>query len=299
MKIFIFVFIGMILFSISACSKQEDLVQMSPKEIVNLYYKSRNDGDTETLKQIIYFTPDTTEEQKQNKVQSVLAGSDEKLLMRSAGVNEKVEYERIIEEDIAEVGLILGGIAGMKGRVPVGQIILKRENGIWKYYYNKYELSENELTNMIKKNPNDPSLYYLLGNWIVNENPARAYRYFKKYYELEPDGFWISDSFLQDLKDLGNLKIFENKLLANLDNVPQYSPDRALTYRYIGQMYMERGNYEKAKQYFNKVEEILKVDKDPKEIENLQKAKTELQLRTEGKYVDLLDELEQRSKEEN
>lgn len=292
MKIHIFVLAGLTVLSVISCSDKESPTQMSPTEIVNLFQDTRNDGNIEIMREILYFAPDTTEEQKQERVRSILAGSDEKIVMNFVGTTEKVEYEKLIDEETAEVGLVLGGANGFLNRVPTGQIILKKKDGMWKYHYNKYELSEDKLIKMIRQKTNDNSLYYLLGRWIVNENPAKAYRYFKKYYDLEPDGFWVCDSFLKELKELENPKRFETKLLADLHGIPEYSPDRALSYRFLGQMYMEHNNYEKAQEYFSKAEEILKIDKDTSEIESLKKVKHELELRLKGKYVDPLDEID-------
>ena len=49
----------------------------SPKSIVKRFYKARNSGNTELLEKIIYFPSETTGEQKQAKVESMLAGFEE------------------------------------------------------------------------------------------------------------------------------------------------------------------------------------------------------------------------------
>ena len=50
----------------------------------------------------------------------------------------------------------------------------------------------------LKKNPNDFSLYYYCAQDMANEqNRLLAYRFRKKYYELDPNGFWITDLFLE------------------------------------------------------------------------------------------------------
>ena len=81
--------------------------------------------------------------------------------------------------------------------------------------------------------------------------------------------------------------------LLDVENVPQNSPGRAGTYRKIGQFFVEKKDYKKAKLYYDKATEILKISRSYLVEERLTKAKQELQLRLEGKYVDLLTELEQ------
>ena len=46
-------------------------------------------------------------------------------------------------------------------RTPLMQVVLKRDEGIWKYHYSKSELTDEQLREMIKRNPPDPDAIYL------------------------------------------------------------------------------------------------------------------------------------------
>ena len=55
LPIIILAFVLIVLFS---NSRPKDLKKLTPKQIANLYIKASMDGDTELLKEIIYFSPD-------------------------------------------------------------------------------------------------------------------------------------------------------------------------------------------------------------------------------------------------
>ena len=213
------------------------------------------------------------------------------------GTKRSAKYEKFLDNDLAEVGVECWSIKNLLKQYPVEQVILKNDDGIWKYYYSMYDLTWEQLIEAIRKNPNDASLYYYLGVVTQSENPAKAHRYYKKYYELDSEGFWVTNSFLTKLKEFEDIVGFENKMLRELSNIPPNSPDRATVYRTLGQLYMENLDYGKAGDYFDKAKTILEIDKDSLGIERLEKSKEELQLRMGGKYVDLLDELESLSKD--
>jgi tetratricopeptide (TPR) repeat protein len=284
-------------FFFTSLFKPINLERMSPKEIMSLYLKSRNKGDMETLRKIIYFPPGMSEEEKTAKVRLATTGFDEKTAMSMAMAGIKAECEKIINDDTAQVGLVvITGVGGIGKRTPFIEIVMKKDEGIWKYDYDKYSFTEKQLIEAIRKNPKDASAYYYLGRLYQPQNPARANRYYKKYYELEPEGFWVNESLLRNLKSYDDIQKEEEDASAKLYHIPEKSPNRATLYTTLGQLFMEHGDYQKAQMYLEESESVLKYDHDQLEIEALEKAKKELELRKSGQYHDILDEIERRQK---
>lgn len=278
--------------------KQKSLHKLSPKQALDLYYKAKYKGNVELIKKLIYFPPGTTEEQKLAEAKSNSVGPNAGLLIRLVASRMKAKYGKIIDENTAEVGVVFrAGFLGFGQENPSHKVILKKDDNIWKYFGGKYNLPGEQLFEKLKDNPEDADLYYYYGFHIMSENPAKANRFFKKYYELEPDGFWVTPHFVKKLEEH---EYFESELLTLLDveNIPQNSPGRAVTYRKIGQFFVEKKDYKKAKFYYDKATEILKISRSPLSEERLTKAKQELRLRIEGKYYDILDENE-KAKDQN
>lgn len=295
-QIFVVIFMTLLLFSVGGCG-ENDPSKMSPMEVINLYYKARNKGDIETLLKIIYFPPAISAEQRKAKAKSLLSGGDEKGMMKLARTKINAEYEEIINDDTAEVGVVLwGGIPGFKKRIPFQQVILIRENSVWKYVKSKYELTEDELVTIIRENPYDASAIYHLGRKYQPENSAKANRYFRKYYELEPKGFWISKEFLLNLNKNKDFRKIEIELLQKLPNTPERSPRRAGIYRTLGQYFSEYGDYEKARDYFDKAEKILALSPGENSFANerlrIAKKAFESAMANKSTDVDILRELE-------
>jgi len=289
---FVVIFMTLLLFGVGGCGKKNPS-KMSPMEVINLYYKAKDKGDTETLRRIIYFPPGTTDNQKEKRVKSELTGQDEIIMMQMFDGKVKAEYETILDENTAEVGVIA---TVRRKRGAFQQIILKKDEGIWKYHYSKWELTIDQLTEELRKNPQNTSLVYLLGETIFPDNPAKGEKYLMKYYELSPGGFWVDDDFLNRLEDI-NLAFnetdkYEKESLSILSSLPKGSSHRAQIYRELGQLYMEKRNYQKAQDYLDKAEQQLKLYPSPFEPKSLEKALNELKLRLEGKYVDILKEVE-------
>jgi hypothetical protein len=274
---------------------------MSPKEIVELYHKARNSGDTKLLKQIIYFEPGTIEEQKQTKVKSVLACLDEKLMVRSVGLRRKVKYQKYIDDNTAEVGTVGSSIFLPWKQYPGNQIILKKQDGIWKYSHIMAELPKDVLIENLKKHPLDFDLYFHLGRVYLDENPAKAHRYFIKYYELAPKGFWVDEDFLAQLKEykkeFNDPETYEKQMLNKINSLTgSNTVSKAVYYRKLGQLFMELHEYQKAESYFRVSDALFKIVPSPACMRDLQKSKEELQLRLEGQYHDILDEIEAKQK---
>jgi tetratricopeptide (TPR) repeat protein len=275
-----------------------DLSRLSPSQTANLYYNACRDGDIELLRNIIYFPPDATERQIEQEIESRNLKNDHEsstILVGMMGLRMKAKYEKMADNDTAEVGMIskagalqclfAGKPSYIFKAIPSEQIILKRDGGIWKYYHNKNNFNDtSELVTAIKNNPEDASLYYYYGMLEISENPYRAHRCFKQYYELEPDGFWITEEFIAQLKDYEDLSGFE-KMMLNYDTPPG---NMSTVYIKLGLAFAECGDYLKAKQYYEKADEALTAFPSI-DIESLKKAKHELQLRIEGKYIDILD----------
>ena len=252
----LYIFVVLLAFIATGCGKGKNLDSLSPKEVVDLYYQARNDGDIELLQQIIYFPPDISEAQRKERLE--LAGADEKGVMRAVGAKIKAEYEKILDDDTAEVGVVMFvGIPGLKRRVPFQQVILKKDNSIWKYSHSKHELTEDHLIAAITKNPYDASAIFHLGRRYQPENPARASRYYRKYHELEPNGFWISEELLDRIEGYESVEREEKKLLEKLKYTPEKSSRRASVYLTLGQLFTEHEDYKKAEIYFDQAEKVL------------------------------------------
>ncbi len=294
-----FVVLGVYLLFFAGCGRKKNLSQMSPKEVINLYYNARDARDKKTLRRIIYFPAETSESAIKEKIRALITSRQEKWLARIVKTKVQAEYEKSIDKDTAEVGVV---VTGRGKRVPFQQVILKKQDGIWKFHYSKWELSIKQLTEELRENPKNVSVYYLLGNKIRPENPAKAYRFFKKYHKLAPEGFWISDEFLEmykeDMRDFEHTEEYEKATLAEIQNLPSHRiASKAKKYRTLGQLFTEKKDYKKAKRYFDKA--VPYADGYPLTKERLTKSRKELQLRMEGKYHDILDEIEALEKKQS
>jgi hypothetical protein len=271
------------------------LSHKSPSQIISLYFKSEMKGDTETLRKIIYFPPGTSEEEKTAKVTAV-SNSGGKDASPLGFATIKPAYEKIIDNNTAEVGLVIAkGIGGIGKRIPCAEIIMRKDEGVWKYRDDKYVFTEEQLIAAIRKNPREAWPYYYLGRLYQPENPARANRYFLKYYELEPKGFWVDSTFLENIKEIGNIKEEEQRVLAGLLRIPENSPDRALDYNLLCQLFTESGDYKKAQMYMEKAEDALKVasQRDSNIEERIRKTKERIIRQMNGQSSDILTEVEE------
>jgi hypothetical protein len=260
--------------------------------VVSLYEKERYSKDSALLSQLIYFPPNTSEQVKKETVKKTQACADEKALR--IYLSAKPEYEKVLDEKTAEVGVVLSGLGAIRGRIPVQQYILKKDGGAWKIYCNRYEPSEQQLLADFEQNPQDYSILYLMASHVLPDNPPKAHQFFLKYYELDPKGFWVCDEFVQEItkykKEFNLTEIYETELLIEIKlmDAKRYA-SRAIKYTQLGQLFAIKGEYGKAEEYFTKAESEFKGDPDLLGKEMLQKSRQELQLRKEGKYKDILD----------
>lgn len=234
---------------------ESDLKKFSPKQSYEYYDKARHDGDVEALRKIMYFSSSMSEKDKKDKAKKTVASSTEKMYK----IKHKVAYEKILSEDTAQVGVVFRNKIPFRPQIPFNEAILKKQDGIWKFFaYKTAVVTEKQLLEDIKKDPNDASAYYYLGEeYRAKERYVKLKECFEKYYELEPKGFWVN-SILYDINQ--DYKELEKKLLETLSNLPK-TAYRAATYRKLGYLYMDTGEYEKALKFLKK-----SLDLDPKQI---------------------------------
>ena len=150
----------------------------------------------------------------------------------------------------------------------------------------------------LKQNPNDLSLYYHCAQDMANkQNRLLAYRFRKKYYELDPDGFWITEHFLERLRvDEENYETnymnYERQMLTEIEDHSgsRVSPYKAGKYITLARIFMFHQDYKKAEHYLNQAKNASRQDQYIKD--SFDHAWNELRLRKEGKYIDPLDELD-------
>lgn len=277
------------------------LPHLSPATMVNIYEKAWFRNDYDFLRKIVH--PDSEIIDSEIVVNENLSpsGKNERLAVKifsvAFGIKSKAGYQKIIDEHSAEVGLVQYSIYRMFfPKEPVSQLVLKQHNGIWKIM--KYKYISGQMLKKLKDNPSDASLYYLYSNDIMNEH-FLSYRFKKRYYELEPDGFWVTQYFIEKLKSdeeqyETNYKEYEKKLLAEIKNYS--SGMKARNYVKLSRIFMFHQNSVKAKKYLSKAEEALRDGRQKyvfvEEIFN--RALHEFELYEDGKDIDIFDELEKK-----
>jgi hypothetical protein len=290
-----------IVFLLAGCSKKKNLGSLSPSRIVKLYYKASNECDVELLRKIIYFPHGTSEVEIKEKIgPSSLSvdGKAAKNMLKIMQMKMAVEYEKILTKDTAEVGVIAKvGIGPLSKRIPGDQIILKRDEGVWKIHYSRGDLTKEQLVDAIRENPQSAWAYYYFGMKTQAENPYKAYRYYQKYYELEPKGFW-ADRYREAIEAYGDIQKMERIILGSIQNAPKNSDGRAINYVRLSQLFMANNNVEKARKSLDEAKNILKINscRDKFIIEKYEKARQELGAVESGEYTDILMELEAEDK---
>jgi tetratricopeptide (TPR) repeat protein len=291
------IFVIVILLSIIKYVMPKNLNSLSPKQALNLYYKAKYKGNVELIKKLIYFPPGTSEAEIKEKIGPSPLSTDAKgarHIMKMTQTRAAVEYEKILSEDTAEVGIVAKiGIGPLSKRTSVDQIILKRDSGIWKIHYSRGELTKEQIENVIRESPKTAWAYYYFGTKTQAENPYKACRYYQKCYELEPKGFW-ADLCLAIIGVYEDTQEMERIILGNIQNTPRNSDGRAVDYIRLSQLCVANNNIEKARKYLNKSEEILKANscRDKFIIDKYKNVRQELEAVESGEYTDVLMELE-------
>jgi len=280
------------------CSKKKNLESLSPRQVAELYVDLDNSYDTELRRQIIYFPPGTSEAEIKKRLGPSSPSRDAKggaLLVRIAGLKMTTEYEKILTEDTAEVGVVAKiGFGPLSKRKPADQLIMKKDNGIWKVHYYRGSLTKEQFIDTIREDPQAAWAYYHLGMETLSDNAYKANKYFNKYYELEPKGFWVDEQLLENVKFHRNPQKMEQILFENIERAPKNSDGQAVDYIRLGQLFTEHENFKKAQMYLDRAKNILKINscRDVYIIKKLEKAWQELELKESGKYTDILTELE-------
>ncbi len=229
---------------------------------MRLYLKARDRGDMKTLREIIYFPPGTPEDEIQNRLRRTVTSSEEKMMSMITLYRVVVEYGKRIDEKTAEVGIVGKGylpFLPFSRRKPFQQIVFINDRGSRKYHYSKYELTKEQLKEMIKRNPMDADAYFLLGSKYSTSFPIRAIRYYKKYLELEPKGFWADDDGMHHLfEEYKDLEELEKGCAEGFRNIPENSLNRGMSYLELAGVFAETGDADKATMYLEKSEAVSK-----------------------------------------
>ena len=250
------------------------LSSLSPGEAYELFYRARRQGNIKLIKQLHYFPPETSSEEREKIANELKYTQEHHALENFYGIREKVTYEKIISEDTAIVGISIVrpflyhiwfffsslSFETLKTpSIPEDEIIMKRENGIWKYYLSLRDLrsSGKECLEFIKKFPKEPCIYYYLGEKYYHPRPVRTVKYWEKYLKLAPNGMWAQE-IKRDIEDekefikkkYANPEALEKKILAN---VKKFSPDTILEELWrLAYFYSDTGQKDKAKKCLEK-----------------------------------------------
>lgn len=277
-----FLFTGLIIFVIlTICGiliiktdTHNNIVEMSPREIIDLYLKIRTEGRHDELPQILCHPNDEA------KINNLMASDAEKTLY-SFLAKRKTAYEKIIDANTAEVGIVLS-IAGKI--IPLQQMILKKAGGIWKLRESKFNnTSKEQLHEMLKITPVDPDIYYYLGKLYSTDRYVLAAQYYEKYLELSDNMFWDGPDMQGVIKQGKEIDSFIEQYKPFVDANP-FLPRNDTLCAKLALAYMDKGDLVNAKKYLDMMGKIL--EKSPnkymrKKYNNLK----ELFLRAESSKI--------------
>lgn len=259
-----------------------NIIKMSPDEIVKLEIVSYMSADRETLRKILFFPPEMSEEEITQRLSTNVADTGEKMVRTL--YCENIEYSRLIDDNTAEVGTVITGRWFMffVTRKPFRQIILKKDAGIWKIYYTTDAIPIAKLREMQQVSPREANTYYLLGDHMLTSNSIRSLRCFKKYLELSPSGFWVSDDLHMKIKMLEGINFDQEEDRVHGEWEKFSSPERNKAYQiaYLARLFWEKGNIEKVEYYLKLGDDICKRYPKAQEtiaIKRFFEAKTEIE----------------------
>ena len=295
-KINYFLFLFLLL-TFMGCSKKGDLSSLSPMEIVDKYHTASGESDYELLRQIVFFPPDATEAEINKKIgydTDPNIRKDTKALTSMIGITIEVQYEKLLDEDTAEVGIgVKTGVGPLSKFSPVDQMILQKQDGIWKIDYSRNQLTRDQLVDAIKENPKTSWPYYYIGMSLQSENPYKAYRFYKKYCKLEPDGFFVNDRLSEKFQRFENIEKEEREQLEIIKAKPENSDGQLSRYLQLCQLFTETGDYERAEMYLKYAADIIKSRRKLSQLwrDRYEDRKKILLSHMEGKADDPLDKL--------
>jgi len=241
------------------------LSSLSPGEAYELFYRARRQGNIKLIKQLYFFPPGTSLEEREKIANELKYSRGARVLENFYGIREKVTYEEIISEDTAIVGislvtpflcrvltffLSLSFQAFKTPSIPWTEVLMCKENGIWKVYYKEYSPTEKELLENIKRNPKDARSYYYLGRiYWGRDRYIKAWKYYEKYLQLAPHGFWspeVEEIVKKCREEYKDLKKKEKEYLQYIEK-SEDKEEKARFLRYLGYFYFDTGQYLKAK----------------------------------------------------
>ena len=279
--------------------QKNHLEKLSPKQIVNLCLKAQWKEDHELLRKITHSTNEYTGERKKTQLEK-----DGEVVQRALtilfAIKIEAAHQRAVKPNYVEVGTVdYSRYWPFSKTHHSGMELLAKEDGIWKLHSSKWKYGE--MIDHLKQNPNDLSSYYLCSQDMANDqNFLMEYRFKKKYYELDPKGFWITKDFLEKLKiDEDKYEInyenYEKQLLAEMATYSKHwKSAKARNYITLARIFMFHHDYQKAEHYLNDAENVLKDQKSERKYmsDKFDDAWNELKLRKKGKYVDPIEELD-------
>jgi hypothetical protein len=271
--------------------QENHLENLNPKSALKLYDKALFWEDMELLERLTH--PELLKRKGIAKITPLYYH----ILSLILGATDKIVYEKIADANTVEIGKVSYSLFYPTDKVRTGLIVLDEDEGVWKY--NGYKGNMGNTEERLRKNPSDASLYYIYSEEIINER-FPAYRFRKKYYELDPDGYWVTESFLEKLKTdeenyITNYEGYERQFQAELRGYHgRQILAKALGYIDLSRIFMFHEDYGKAEKYLNKAEDVFKGHKNERKYmkKDFDRAWQEFKQRKNGEYVDFLEELD-------